>query len=68
MTGLSLRAIARRLGGEVCGQQVLCPGPNHGPKDRSLSIRLSARASDGFILHSYAATGGRPAASTCVIG
>jgi putative DNA primase/helicase len=51
--GLSLRAIARLLGGEACGQQVVCPGPNHGPKDRSLSIRLSARASDGFIVFSH---------------
>jgi putative DNA primase/helicase len=52
--GLSPCAIARLLGGEASGRQVLCPGPNHGPKDRSLSIRLSARATDGFILHSHA--------------
>ena len=52
--GLSLRAIARLLGGEACGQQVVCPGPNHGPQDRSLSIRLSARAPDGFIVYSHA--------------
>ena len=52
--GFSPRAIARLLGGEACGQQVLCPGPNHSPKDRSLSIRLSARAIDGFIVHSHA--------------
>jgi putative DNA primase/helicase len=51
--GLSLRAIARLLGGEACGQQVVCPGPNHGPQDRSLSIRLSARAPDGFIVFSH---------------
>jgi putative DNA primase/helicase len=52
--GRSLRAIARLLGGEACGQQVLCPGPNHGPKDRSLSIRLSATAAEGFVYHSFA--------------
>jgi putative DNA primase/helicase len=38
---LSLRALARALGGVVAGSQVLAPGPGHGPKDRSLSIRLS---------------------------
>ncbi len=54
MTGLSLRGIANALGGEIVGGQVLCPGPNHCPKDRSLSIRLSARAPDGFIVHSHA--------------
>jgi putative DNA primase/helicase len=52
--GLSLRAIARLLGGEVSGERVLCPGPSHGPKDRSLSIRLSATAADGFVCHSFA--------------
>jgi hypothetical protein len=51
--GLSLRAIARLLGGEAYGQQVVYPGPNYGPKDRSLSIHLSARAPDGFIVFSH---------------
>jgi putative DNA primase/helicase len=52
-SGLSLRAIARPLGGEARGQQVLCPGPNHSPKDRRLSIRLSATAPDGLIVFSH---------------
>jgi putative DNA primase/helicase len=37
-----LRAIASALGGVVCGGQVMAPGPNHGRRDRSLSVRLSA--------------------------
>jgi putative DNA primase/helicase len=50
-----LRAIARALGGEVAGlDQVLAPGPGHRPKDRSLSVRLSQHAPEGFIVHSYA--------------
>jgi putative DNA primase/helicase len=52
--GLSLRAIARLLGGEACGHQVLCPGPGHSAKDRSLSIRFSATAPGGFLVHSHA--------------
>ena len=52
--GLSLRAIARLLGGEACNQQVLCPGPGHSAKDRSLSIRFSATPPGGFLVHSHA--------------
>jgi putative DNA primase/helicase len=51
---IDLRAIARALGGEVAGGQVLCPGPGHGPRDRSLSIKLSATAPDGFVAYSHA--------------
>jgi hypothetical protein len=51
---MSLRSIAATLGGEISGNQVLCPGPNHSPKDRSLSIRLDSSASDGFVVHSFA--------------
>ena len=50
---LDLRHIAAALGGEVCGQQVLAPGPGHSPRDRSLAVRLSANAA-GFICHSHA--------------
>jgi hypothetical protein len=49
-----LRSLARALGGEVSGGQVLAPGPGHGPRDRSLSVRLSAAAPDGFIAFSHA--------------
>jgi len=47
-----LRAIAGRLGGEVSGEQVLCPGPGHGPRDRSLSIRFQPNSD--FIVSSFA--------------
>ena len=49
-----LRAAARALGGEIAGGEVLCPGPSHGPRDRSLSVKLSASAPDGFLVHSFA--------------
>jgi hypothetical protein len=47
-----LRSWAQALGGEVCGVQVLCPGPGHGPTDRSLSVKMSANG--GFVVHSFA--------------
>jgi hypothetical protein len=50
---LDLRALARALGGEVTGGQVLAPGPNHSDRDRSLAVRLSPDAPDGFVVHSY---------------
>lgn len=50
----NLQAIARALGGEVTGDQVLAPGPGHSPKDRSLSIKLDTNAPEGFIVHSFA--------------
>ncbi len=49
----ALGAIARVLGGEVAGGQVLAPGPAHKPRDRSLSVRLSATAPNGFIVYSH---------------
>jgi putative DNA primase/helicase len=48
------RAIARALGGEVAGQQVLAPGPGHSRLDRSLSIRIDPGAPDGFLCYSFA--------------
>jgi putative DNA primase/helicase len=50
---LDLRSIARALGGEVSGHQVLAPGPGHSPKDRSLAIRISDTAPDGFLIYSH---------------
>jgi putative DNA primase/helicase len=50
----ALRDIARALGGEVVGATVLAPGPNHSRKDRSLSVRLSFTAPDGFLAFSHA--------------
>lgn len=47
-----VRAAAHALGGDVVGRdQVLCPGPGHSPRDRSLAGRFVA---DGFIVHSHA--------------
>ncbi len=45
---LDLRTIARALGGEVQGRQVLAPGPNHGRSDRSLSVRISHQSPTGY--------------------
>ena len=49
-----LRAIARALGGEVVGRQVVAPGPGHSPRDRSLSVTISAAAPEGFLAFSHA--------------
>ena len=51
---MDIRNIARGLGGEVAGRQVLAPGPGHSRKDRSLSVRLDERAPDGFLIYSHA--------------
>jgi hypothetical protein len=49
----TLRAIARALDDEVFGGQVLAPGPGHGKRDRSLSVRLSS-SGDDFLVYSFA--------------
>jgi len=51
---LDLIAIARILRGEVRGGEVLCPGPGHSSKDRSLAVRFLPDARGGFLLHSFA--------------
>jgi len=55
--GSALRSMAAALGGEVMkgkrGPFVLCPGPGHSKKDRSLSVTLSATDPDGFVCFSY---------------
>ena len=45
--------MARQLGGDVVGHQVLAPGPNHTPRDRSMSVRFSPSAPDGFVVFSH---------------
>jgi putative DNA primase/helicase len=50
----ALRSLARALGGEVSGDQVLAPGPGHRPRDRSLLVKLGGSLPDGFMVHSYA--------------
>src|SRR3954452_17432201 len=52
--GLSLRAIAIALGGNISGRQVVCPGPGHSCRDRSISVALSDRVADGLIVNSFA--------------
>jgi putative DNA primase/helicase len=50
-----LASLARALGGEVSNGQVLCPGPGHkSAADRSLSVKPSPDAPDGFLVHSFA--------------
>ncbi|GAC1550103.1 MAG: hypothetical protein NVS2B5_05740 [Beijerinckiaceae bacterium] len=49
-----LRTVADALGGEVSGNRVLAPGPNHSRNDRSLSISPAPYMRDGFIVHSFA--------------
>ena len=50
----SLKEIASKLGGEVCGHHVLAPGPGHSPQDRSLQVTKTRTAPDGFLVHSFA--------------
>jgi len=50
----SLQDAARRLGGDVSGGQILCPGPNHSRRDRSLSVRFDPRVPGGILVHSFA--------------
>jgi hypothetical protein len=59
--------IARALGGDVAGHNVLAPGPGHSRADRSLSIKIDAAAKDGFIVHSFAGGDYRPASISCPI-
>jgi putative DNA primase/helicase len=46
--------LAKALGGEVRGHQILAPGPGHSASDRSLSVKLDDRAPDGLVVHSFA--------------
>jgi hypothetical protein len=48
-----LKSWAAILGGDVSGLGVICPGPGHSRRDRSLSVTPSV-ASPGFITHSFA--------------
>lgn len=53
MAALDLSHVALALGGDVAGGQVLAPGPNHSPKDRSMSVKLVEGAPDGFVVESH---------------
>jgi Homeodomain-like domain len=54
---LDARTIAKVMGGDVNGDGALVPGPGHSPKDRSLSVKPTPGAKDGFIVHSFAGDG-----------
>jgi hypothetical protein len=50
---IDVRAFARALGGDVAGRNsVSCPGPGHGPRDRSLSVTFGS--GDDFAVYSHA--------------
>ena len=50
---IDLRTAARLLNGDLSGRNIRCPGPGHGPKDRSLHVTFDAHSPDGFIVHSH---------------
>jgi hypothetical protein len=53
MTAASLRSIAHTLGGNIAGRNsVLCPGPGHSRKDRSLRVKF--RPDGTFSVTSFA--------------
>jgi putative DNA primase/helicase len=46
---------AAALGGQISGRNtILCPGPGHSRKDRSLSVKFDPSAPDGFLIYSHA--------------
>ena len=49
---VDLRALRAILGGEIVGQQVLCPGPGHSTGDRSLAVRPTENGRS--VCHSFA--------------
>ena len=51
---LNAETVARALGGDVNGGQILAPGPGHSSRDRSLSVKLDPNAPEGFLAHSFA--------------
>jgi AAA domain len=51
---LSLNEIAQRMGGEISGNQVKCPGPGHSFKDRSVTIKVEPLAPGGLVVYSHA--------------
>ncbi|WP_394891094.1 toprim domain-containing protein [Mesorhizobium sp. AaZ16] len=53
MTAFNIKSAARALGGNISGRnRILCPGPGHGKRDRSLSVTFSDDGS--FAVHSFA--------------
>jgi putative DNA primase/helicase len=50
---ITLQQLRAALGGEISGNQVLCPGPGHPTRDRSLAVRPTSDG--GFIVHTFSA-------------
>src|SRR5262249_27948974 len=54
---ITVEELHHALGGEISrgknGPQVLCPGPGHSQRDRSLAVAPSD-SRDGFMVHSFA--------------
>jgi putative DNA primase/helicase len=48
---ITLRTLRAALGGEISHGQVICPGPGHSPRDRSLTVRPNG---DDFVVFSHA--------------
>ena len=58
---MDLRRIALLLGGDLAGNHtILCPGPAHSRRDRSLAVRFDPRAPDGFMAYSHSGDDWRP--------
>ena len=51
---LDLRTLHHALGGDLSGNRLLCPGPGHSATDRSLSVKVSNEAPDGFLVNCFA--------------
>lgn len=52
MTAIDIKTAARLLGGDARGNRILCPGPGHSKRDRSLSVTFHADGS--FTTNSFA--------------
>ncbi|MGZ5838963.1 MAG: hypothetical protein ACXWI2_06395, partial [Croceibacterium sp.] len=55
-----LARAAELLGGEIQGEQILCPGPGHSDGDRSLAVKPSTEDPEGFTVHSFAGDHWKP--------
>jgi putative DNA primase/helicase len=52
---MNARSLARALGGDaINAHQVVCPGPGHSPRDRSLSVFIDPNSLEGFRVHPHA--------------
>ena len=49
---MDLQSIAHTLDGDVNNGQIVCPGPGHSSRDRSLAVRFNTGG--GYVVHSFA--------------